>query len=164
GLRARLDEAGNVIGEAGDGGPTIMLLGPLDPVPGPPPGRPRGGTLRGPGAVGPKGPLGPPSWAPGRPAPGRAARLAGGGGVAVGAGVVGGGGGGEEGRSPGALHLLAGPVPDAVLIGEPSGVGAVVVGYRGIMRVRLDVVRPRVHTSNPTPRAVEVATAAWRTL
>jgi LysW-gamma-L-lysine carboxypeptidase len=68
---------------------------------------------------------------------------------------------GEEGTSPGARHLLSGDKPDAVVIGEPSGARTVVLGYKGLMRISLDVTRKPMHTSGPAEKAVEVAADFW---
>ncbi|HEY5990773.1 MAG TPA: M20/M25/M40 family metallo-hydrolase [Streptosporangiaceae bacterium] len=152
GMKARRDEAGNVLGEAGDpDGPTIMLLGHMDTVPGGPAVRLHDGVLHGRGTVDAKGPLATMIFAAAR------ARLAG-------AHVVVAGAVGEEGLSPGARHLLSGPAPDAVVIGEPSGVDGVVLGYKGIIRLTLDVARPPAHTSAPADKAVELAADYWHDL
>jgi LysW-gamma-L-lysine carboxypeptidase len=50
-----------------------------------------------------------------------------------------------------------------VVIGEPSGAGAVGIGYKGMLRYRLDVVRPSAHTSSPEPGAAQVAADHWAT-
>ena len=58
GFQARIDEVGNVVGERGDGnGPTIVLLGHMDTVPGRVEVRREGDLLYGRGAVDAKGPL-----------------------------------------------------------------------------------------------------------
>jgi [amino group carrier protein]-lysine/ornithine hydrolase len=152
GMAARRDDAGNVVAQAGDrDGPTIMLLGHMDTVPGGPAVRLHDGVLHGRGAVDAKGPLATMIFAAAR------ARL-------TGARVVVAGAVGEEGSSPGARHLLSGPAPDALVIGEPSGVDGVVIGYKGIIRLTLDVARPPAHTSAPADKAVEVAADFWHDL
>lgn len=149
GLSAYRDEAGNAVATVGEAGaPTVMMLGHLDTVPGRLPVRVRDGVLHGRGAVDAKGPLAAMLWAAARSV--RHHRV-----VVVGAV-------GEEGDSPGARHLLAGPRPDALIVGEPSGHGTVVVGYKGILRIRLQVARPPVHTSRPDAKAVEVAADFWQ--
>jgi [amino group carrier protein]-lysine/ornithine hydrolase len=149
GFRARIDPAGNVIGETGPPGePAIMLLGHLDTVPGDLPVREDDGALYGRGTVDAKGPLAAMIWA----AAGSAKRL-----VVVGAA-------GEEGLSPGAWYLVRGARPAAVIIGEPSGVGTVVVGFKGIVRFTLRVTCEPAHTSSPGPKAVEVAARFWQDL
>jgi [amino group carrier protein]-lysine/ornithine hydrolase len=150
GFRSRVDEAGNAVGAIGAAdGPLIMLLGHLDTVPGRLPVRVRNGMLHGRGTVDAKGPLAAMIWAAARVAGECDARL-----LVVGAV-------GEEGLSPGARHLLRGPAPDAVFIGEPSGIRNVVIGYKGIMRITIEIRRPRAHTSSPAEKAVEAAVGLW---
>ncbi|MFI9723622.1 M20/M25/M40 family metallo-hydrolase [Streptomyces sp. NPDC052396] len=145
GLTARLDAAGNLVAETGPpDAPLILLLGHLDTVPGQLPVRLADGVLYGRGAVDAKGPLAALLWAAARtPCPHARIRVVG----AV----------GEEGTSPGARHLLRGERPDAVVIGEPSGLDSVVLGYKGVLRCLLEVSRPAAHSSRPEPKAVEVA-------
>src|SRR5579871_4262158 len=59
GFRASIDEAGNAVGERGESesGPTVLLLGHMDVVPGEVPVRREGELLYGRGAVDAKGPL-----------------------------------------------------------------------------------------------------------
>lgn len=151
GFCSHQDEIGNVIGEIGDRrpGPTIMLIGHMDTVPGYLPVRINGDELTGRGSVDAKGALATMIWAAARAADRTASRI-----VVVGAV-------GEEGTSPGARHLLSGDKPDAVVIGEPSGARNVVLGYKGIMRISLDVTRAAMHTSAPNEKAVEVAADFW---
>lgn len=153
GFRSHLDDVGNAVGTIGDeDGPVIMLLGHLDTVPGRLPVHTSDGVLHGRGAVDAKGPLATMVWAAAHAAGGCGARL-----VVVGAV-------GEEGLSPGARHLLTGPAPDAVVIGEPSGARDVVIGYKGVVRLVFDVERPRTHTSSPAPKATEAAVELWHDL
>jgi LysW-gamma-L-lysine carboxypeptidase len=70
----------------------------------------------------------------------------------------------EEGGSRGARHLLGSARPAALVIGEPSGAGAVVVGYKGVLHVTYQVVRPPCHTSSPEEKAVEVAAESWQAI
>ena len=57
GFRAWVDDAGNAVGELGDGPDEILLLGHMDTVPGLIPVRLVGNVLYGRGAVDAKGPL-----------------------------------------------------------------------------------------------------------
>ncbi|MFL6139307.1 MAG: M20/M25/M40 family metallo-hydrolase [Frankiaceae bacterium] len=152
GYAARIDDAGNAIGEIGDdAGPIVMMVGHLDTVPGAIPVQESGGALFGRGTVDAKGPLAAMMHAGARAAA-----------AAPGARFVVVGAVDEERASRGAHHLLAtADRPDALLIGEPSGVDAVVVGYKGILRFDYHVRRPWAHTSSPAERAVEVAAELW---
>ncbi len=150
GFRAHRDAVGNAVGELGKpGGPLILLLGHLDTVPGDLPVFERDGKLYGRGTVDAKGPLATMVWAALRASTRCDAHL-----MVVGAV-------GEEGCSPGAHHLCRTTKPDVVVIGEPSGLGTVVIGYKGILRLAVDIARPGSHTSSPGPRAVEVAAEYW---
>lgn len=152
GYAVRIDDAGNVIGEiGGSAGPTIMMVGHMDTVPDTLPVRESGGVLFGRGTVDAKGSLATMVHAGARAAATMpAGRL-----VVVGAVD-------EEGASRGAHHLLAtADRPDVLLIGEPSGANAVVVGYKGVLHLDYRVRRPPAHTSSPAERAVEVAAGLW---
>lgn len=154
GYTTHIDHAGNLIGiiERGEG-PTVMLLGHLDTVPGPLPVRPLQGRLHGRGAVDAKGPL--------------AAMIC----AAAGAvdfhgrliviGVV----EEETPASRGAMAIRTNhPRPDALIIGEPSGWSSVVLGYKGKLDLRYTIRCPPTHPSNPAPKASEMAVACWNLL
>lgn len=153
GFAAHRDEVGNVVGVLGDDGdPTILLLGHIDTVPGGPPVRLEHDRLHGRGSVDAKGPLAAMVMAAARVGRRAGVRI-----VVVGAVD-------EERDSVGAHHVAANQRADAVVIGEPSGSGTVVVGYKGVLRFAWVVRRPQAHTSSPDPTACEVAAASWRAL
>lgn len=154
GFEAHIDGVGNVIGVIERGpGPTLMLLGHLDTVPGHIPVRSEAGRLYGRGAVDAKGPLAAMICAASR-ATDFAGRL-----VVI--GVV-------EEETPGSRGAMAIRAtqdrPDALIVGEPSGWSSVVLGYKGKLDLRYTVRCPATHPSNPTPKASELAVAAWNTL
>jgi LysW-gamma-L-lysine carboxypeptidase len=154
GLRAHIDAVGNVIGviERGDG-PTLMLLGHLDTVPGQLPVRSEAGRLYGRGAVDAKGPLATMICAAAGAVdfPGRIVVI----------GVV----EEETPQSRGAMAIRATQArPDALIIGEPSGWSSVVLGYKGKLDLRYTVKCPATHPSNPVPKASELAVACWDVL
>lgn len=153
GFDTHRDEVGNVIGSLGDAdAPTIMLLGHMDTVPGGPPLRIDGDRLYGRGAVDAKGPLAAMIVAASRANRPDGVRI-----MVV--GVV-----DEERDSVGAHKIVATQRADAVVIGEPSGAGTVVVGYKGVLRFACSVRRPQAHTSSPEPTASEVAARFWQSL
>jgi LysW-gamma-L-lysine carboxypeptidase len=154
GFAAHVDEAGNAIGEIVRGaGPTVMLLGHLDTIPGTLPVRSMGGRLYGRGAVDAKGPL--------------AAMICAAAGAAdsVGRIVVAGVVEEETPGSRGAMALRANhPKPDALIVGEPSGWSTVVLGYKGKLDLRYRVSCRATHPSNPIPKAAELVAEAWQVL
>jgi LysW-gamma-L-lysine carboxypeptidase len=153
GYATRVDEVGNVVGEIGDpSGPTIMLVGHVDTVDGVVLVRETDSRLYGRGTVDAKGPLATMVHAGVRAAGAAPVRI-----VVVGAVD-------EEGTSRGARHLLRRSPPDALVIGEPSGVNGVVIGYKGMLSLDYDVRRPPHHTSAPEEQAVEVAVDVWQAI
>jgi LysW-gamma-L-lysine carboxypeptidase len=154
GFEAHIDGVGNVIGVIERGvGPTLMLLGHMDTVPGHLPVRSEDGWLYGRGAVDAKGPL--------------AAMICAAAGAADFAGriVVIGVVEEETPRSRGAMAIRAThDRPDALIIGEPSGWSSVVLGYKGKLDLRYTVKCPATHPSNPLPKASELAAASWHAL
>lgn len=150
GFAAYVDGVGNVLGTIDNGpGPLVMLLGHLDTIPGDLPVRSEEGRLYGRGAVDAKGPLASMICA---------AASAGFPGRVVVIGVV-------EEETPGSRGAMAirdvHEQPDALIVGEPSGWGGVVLGYKGKLDLRYSVECPATHPSNPDPKASELAVAAW---
>lgn len=151
GFRARRDEVGNVIGDIGGGdGPVIMLLSHMDTVGPMLPVRRDADRLYGRGAVDAKGPLATMiSAAAARPDfPGTIRVI----------GAV-----EEEWLSRGGHHIAATvPPPDVLIIGEPGGWERVVLGYKGKIDLEFWVERPASHSTNPAPKASEVAAGFWQ--
>ncbi|BCJ50682.1 acetyl-lysine deacetylase [Actinoplanes sp. NBRC 14428] len=154
GLRARLDDVGNLLAETGTGdGPTVLLLSHLDTVDDWIPARLLPDRVAGRGAVDAKGPLATMLLAAAaRPDfPGRL--------------VVAGAVEEEVPGSLGATHLRATlDRPDAVVIGEPTGWDGVVLGYKGILDLSYRVRCAATHPTNPVQKASEAAAAFWADL
>jgi len=127
GFRVRVDEVGNVIGRIGSGSPKILLCGHIDTVPGQIPVQKIGNKIYGRGAIDAKGPMAAMIMA--AKACARTDRN----GTVVVIGVV-----GEEGASKGMRHLLKKRLrADYAIIGEPSGMNKVIIGYRGRAQLKL---------------------------
>ena len=130
GFRAERDAAGNAVGwlgEADESAPVIALLGHIDTVPGHVEVREEGGVLWGRGAVDAKGPFAAFVCAARRAA--EAGALAGRRVVCIGAVEE------EAASSKGARHVAPLLRPAACVIGEPSGAGALTLGYKGRLLV-----------------------------
>ncbi|MGC8832076.1 MAG: M20/M25/M40 family metallo-hydrolase [Thermoproteota archaeon] len=133
----RRDQAGNVIGEKGDGGRTLLFCSHVDTVPGWINVRIESGRIWGRGAVDAKASLLAMALAASNYS-GRGLRL-------VYSSVV-----GEESDSKGVRQLLKETArPDYVLIGEPTGMRAAAIAYRGSATVRLSVSTRGGHSSSP---------------
>jgi LysW-gamma-L-lysine carboxypeptidase len=133
----RRDQAGNVIGEKGDGGRTLLFCSHIDTVPGWINVRIESDRIWGRGAVDAKASLLAMALAASSYR-GRGLRL-------VYSSVV-----GEESDSKGVRRLMEIlPTPDYVLIGEPTGMRAAAIAYRGSATVRLKVLTKGGHSSSP---------------
>ncbi|MQY12871.1 [LysW]-lysine hydrolase [Streptomyces sp. RB5] len=154
GFAATVDAAGNAVGVIDRGpGPTVMLLGHLDTVPGDIPVRLSAGRLYGRGAVDAKAPLAAMVSAAAAAARYRG-RI-----VVVGAVEE------ETAMSRGAVHIRETHArPDALIIGEPSGWQNVVLGYKGKLDLHYLVRCAATHPSNPAPKATELVCRAWESL
>ncbi|MBL7199410.1 MAG: [LysW]-lysine hydrolase [Anaerolineae bacterium] len=155
GFHAQVDQAGNAVGEIGEGARTILLLGHIDTVPGVIPVRREANLLYGRGTVDAKGPLAAFAVAAARVGALPGKRL-----VVVGAVEE------EAATSKGARFLLkrpgiGDPPPDAVVIGEPSSWRRVTVGYKGRLLARYVLSREVGHTAGPAQSVGEQAFAFW---
>ena len=132
GFDARIDEAGNAVGEIGQGPVRVALVGHIDTVPGEIPVVIEDGELVGRGAVDAKGPLA--AFVVAASAPPAGARI-----TVVGAVEE------EHPSSRGARALARNASPDHCVIGEPSGWDAITVGYKGSLQLRIRIERPARH-------------------
>ena len=148
GFRATVDDAGNAVGEIGDGPVHVVLLGHIDTVPGEIPVRIEGDELVGRGAVDAKGPLAAFVAAATQRVPGVRVTV-------VGAVEE------ESPTSKGARFRATLPAPDWCVIGEPSGWEGITVGYKGRLGLRVALARDARHGSAPGPTCTEEALALW---
>lgn len=146
---AYVDEAGNAVAVAGLGARQILLVGHLDTVPGDLPVRLEGRTLWGRGSVDAKGPLAA-FVAAAQPHVGRDDVKI----VVVGCCD-------EEAESHGARHLVPRWRPEALVIGEPSGLSGVTIGYKGIVKVRAAFEEDLHHTGAPFPTVADRGIGFW---
>jgi LysW-gamma-L-lysine carboxypeptidase len=151
GFRAAIDDAGNAVGEIGEGPAHVVLLGHIDTVPGEIPVRVEDGDLIGRGAVDAKGPLAAFVAAASEPV------------VGVRVTVV----GAVEEESPtskGARHRATLPAPDWCVIGEPSGWDGVTVAYKGRLVLAISLEREARHGASPGPTVAEEGLVVWAAL
>lgn len=153
GFATRRDEVGNVVGTIGpNDGSSIVILGHMDTVPGVVASEQADGAVYGRGAVDAKGPLATAVVSASRAAATTRARL-----TVVGAVQ-------EEGPSLGARHLVSWPVPDYLIVAEPSQWDSVVLGYKGSQRFELEITVPMGHSAGPERTASERAIDFWNRL
>jgi LysW-gamma-L-lysine carboxypeptidase len=160
--RAFVDEAGNAVGELGDGSAprTIVLLGHIDTVPGNIPVRIEGDRLYGRGSVDAKGPLA--TFVAAAARFGSAAAAAAGIRVVVVGAVE-----EEAATSKGARFIAArfngtaDRIPDACIIGEPSHWNRVTLGYKGRLLLDLTASQPMAHTAGPDASVASVVVDLW---
>lgn len=153
--RVTVDEAGNAVGEVGSGSHTVVLLGHMDAVPGRIPVRIEDGNLYGRGSVDAKGPLAAFIVAAARAAESlRHLRI-----IVVGAVEE------EAATSKGARYIgrrmLEEGVPQACIIGEPSGWDGITLGYKGRLLVEFSAEQPGGHTAGPLDGVCESAIHWW---
>lgn len=152
GLEARVDETGNAVGTAGAGRPEIVLLGHIDTVPGAIAVRIEDGKLYGRGAVDAKGPLAAFVAA--------TARLYASGTLHGRITVL----GCVEEEAPssrGAHGVLEKYCPDYCIVGEPSGTGAITLGYKGSLRARVRIRQPSGHSAHDRSIVAEQGSELW---
>ncbi len=149
GFRSHIDEAGNVIGELGEGPEQVLLLGHMDTAPGAISVHEADGALYGRGAVDAKGALAAFIAAATRVGPLPGLRL-----TVVGAVEE------EAASSRGARHLLT-RRPTMAIIGEPSGWERITLGYKGRLLVDVRCEQPMAHSAGPDMGAAERVVELW---
>jgi [amino group carrier protein]-lysine/ornithine hydrolase len=148
GFRASVDDAGNAVGEIGEGAVHVVLLGHIDTVAGEIPVRIERDELVGRGAVDAKGPLAAFVAAATDRVPGVRVTV-------VGAVEE------ESPTSAGARHRAGEKAPDWCVVGEPSGWDAVTVAYKGRLTLEVVLSREARHGASPGPTVAEEALALW---
>lgn len=143
------DDAGNGVAIAGAGPREILLVGHIDTVEPVLPVKREGDWLHGRGAVDAKGPLAAFLCAGARFAGSTTHRI-----VVVAACD-------EEGESHGARALIRRHKPEVLVIGEPSGVAGVTIGYKGIVKIRYEGEEDLQHTGAPFPSVPDRGVAFW---
>ena len=149
GYHASIDDAGNAVGEMGDGPAHVVLLGHIDTVPGHIPVHIEDGELVGRGAVDAKGPLAAFVSAASERIDGLKVTV-------VGAVEE------ESPTSKGARYRATLPAPDWCVIGEPSGWDGFAVAYKGRLVTELLIERPARHGAAPGPTVAEQSVALWQ--
>jgi [amino group carrier protein]-lysine/ornithine hydrolase len=148
GFRASVDDAGNAVGEIGEGPVHVVLLGHIDTVAGEIAVRIEGDELIGRGAVDAKGPLA--AFVAAATEPVAGVRV-----TVVGAVEE------ESPTSAGARYRATLTAPDWCVIGEPSGWDAVTVAYKGRLTLEVAISRQARHGASPGPTVAEEALALW---
>ena len=148
GFRVSVDDAGNAVGEIGDGLIHVVLLGHIDTVPGEIPVRIENDELVGRGAVDAKGPLA--AFVAAATEPVAGVRV-----TVVGAVEE------ESPTSKGARYRATLPAPNWCVVGEPSGWDAVTVAYKGRLTIDVALSREARHGAAPGPTVAEEALALW---
>jgi len=153
GFHVRKDKVGNVIGEIGRGKPVTLLCGHMDTVDGYIPVRVEEGKLYGRGAVDAKSPLAAMIMAASAFAKKQPPCKI----IVV--GVV-----DEEGPGKGIKTFIREGIPiDYAIFGEPSGSDTIVLGYKGVLRLRITCKTQTGHSGAPWlfDNAIEKAWEIW---
>jgi LysW-gamma-L-lysine carboxypeptidase len=140
GVTAELDEAGNLVASRGTGVRRLLMIGHLDTVPFRWPVHWDGNVLSGRGCVDAKASLAAflETLAVLDVAPDAMVRVI---------GTV------EEERTAAGAFFVRDHYPaDAVIVGEPSGIDAVTLGYHGVCKTRLSLSQPATHTAGRAAR------------
>ncbi len=157
--RAFIDEAGNAVGIIGNGSRQLVMLGHMDTVSGEVPVRYQDGKLYGRGTVDAKGPLCAFILAAERvgqwlraDAPPQAGQWQI---IVIGATEE------ETATSRGARFATLQYTPALCIIGEPSGVNGITLGYKGRLLAQTHIEIPMRHTAMPGANPSEVAVQLW---
>ncbi|MCS7124707.1 MAG: M20/M25/M40 family metallo-hydrolase [Candidatus Bathyarchaeota archaeon] len=153
-FRVEVDDVGNVVGEVGQGKPTILLCGHMDTVPGYIPVKTVNGKLYGRGAVDAKAALA--SMILAAHSIGESISH---GKILVACVVE------EESSGRGARHLIKkGLSADYAIFGEPSGTENIIIGYKGSLKIKLTCKTSTGHSATPWlfENAIERSFDLWK--
>lgn len=153
GLTVRKDSVRNVIGEVGDGKPTVLMCGHMDTVPGRIPVRIENGKLYGRGAVDAKASLAAMIVASSMLAKELPNRI-------LVTGVV-----EEEVSSRGIKQLIKNRITsDYAIFGEPSGIDKITIGYKGSLHLKITCETQTGHSAASWlfENAIEKAFDLWK--
>jgi LysW-gamma-L-lysine carboxypeptidase len=152
GWSAHVDAAGNAVGEVGNAGPLVVLLGHIDTVPGVVPVRVDGDRLYGRGTVDAKGPFATFVWAVRRAelAQRLNCRV-----VLIGAVEE------EAASSKGAHYVKDRYAPQFCVIGEPSGWDRITLGYKGRLLIHYRREQAAAHSAGELRAAPEHMVEFW---
>jgi [amino group carrier protein]-lysine/ornithine hydrolase len=156
GFSSKIDETGNVIGQAGNSGPEILLCGHMDTVPGEIPVRLEDDILYGRGAVDAKSSLAALIIGASRALADKTPIR-----VRIACVVE------EETSSRGFTAIVKqGALPRFAIFGEPSGAANVIIGYKGRIQLRVKCMTDGGHSASPwlSQNSAEQAFAFWQTL
>ncbi len=159
GFQTQIDKAGNAVAvrenpdAAGEIHHELMLLGHIDTVGGDVPVRLEKDRLHGRGSVDAKGPLAAFAVAAARAQLPPGFRL-----VVIGAVEE------EVASSKGARFVAENYRPDACVIGEPSRWNAVTLGYKGVVRIKVQGAQDCGHSAGPDTQIAERAISWWNQL
>jgi LysW-gamma-L-lysine carboxypeptidase len=157
GFKTRIDKAGNVIGEIGNGHPRILLCGHMDTVPGEINVRQEGDLLYGRGSVDAKSSLAA-MFVGSHLAKQQGATPFH---VTLAAVVE------EETTSAGAKAIIEeGGTYDCAIFGEPSGASNIVIGYKGSLRLKVTCSTSGGHSASPwlSKNSYDEAYIFWKAL
>ena len=144
GFKAYVDDAGNAIGEIGEGKKTVLMVGHIDTVSGNIPVKIEEEKLYGRGSVDAKGPFC--TFVIAAALAKLNCRV-----IVVGAVEE------ECPTSKGARFILDKYNPDYIIIGEPSGHDAITLGYKGRLLIDYEINVKNTHTAHGSESAIDDA-------
>lgn len=152
GFKSRIDSVGNVVAIKGNGNKTLLFLGHMDTVPGKIRVREEKKRIFGRGSVDAKSCIVSFAIAAAKT---KTKNLK----IVLAACVE-----EESNTSKGGRHIISKYTPDFVVVGEPSSINAITIGYKGIAYIEFKAKTEMVHTSSETKNAIEICFDLWQNL